>query len=355
VTAADLLTELVGTPSVSGDEKAIADRVQALLEGWGAAVSRQGNNLWAAVGQGGPRLLLNSHLDTVPACAGWDTDPFTPTWVGHRLHGLGANDAKGCVTALLLAFHQLLQKPPQDGTVVLALTAEEETGGQGLRTILDPLGPLDAAVVGEPTGLEICAAQRGLLMLKVCAHGEAAHAAHAQLGDNAVHKAARDIAKIAAMKFEGHPLLGEARPQVTVIEGGRAKNAVPDACTYWVDLRTTPNLDHDAVAAEIAAQLEGEVKVHSARYLPKATDPSHPIVQAALQSAGRKGPVGSVTTSDWAFLGDLPAVKVGPGDTHRSHRPNEHLALAELEAAIPFYLGLVQSYFALVAREAVRG
>jgi acetylornithine deacetylase len=130
---------------------------------------------------------------------------------------------------------------------------------------------------------------------------------------------------------------------------------VPDACTYWVDLRTTPNLDHDAVASEIAAQLEGEVKVHSARYLPKATDPSHPIVQAALQAAGRKGPVGSVTTSDWAFLGDIPAVKVGPGDTHRSHRPNEHLALSELEAAIPFYLGLVKAYFVLAAKEAVHG
>ncbi len=350
-----LLTQLVGTPSVSGQEQAIADQVQSLLQSWGAMVHRQGNNLWMEVGTGAPRLLLNSHLDTVPACAGWETDPFTPTWAGDRLHGLGSNDAKGCVTALLCAFKQLLQAPPRQGTVVLALTAEEETGGQGLRTILDQLGPLDAAVVGEPTALEVCAAQRGLLMLKVCAHGEAAHAAHAQLGDNAIHKAARDIAKLALMKFEGHAFLGEARPQVTTIEGGRAKNQVPDACTYWVDLRTTPNLNHADVTQEIASLLEGEVKVHSDRYHPKATDPSHPIVQAALQAAGRKSPVGSVTTSDWAFLGDIPAVKVGPGDTHRSHRPNEYVFLSEVEAGAAFYAGVVESYFALVAREAVHG
>jgi acetylornithine deacetylase len=351
----ELLTQLVGTPSVSGQEQSIADQVQSLLEGWGAAVQRQGNNLWTEVGRGAPRLLLNSHLDTVPACAGWDTDPHTPNWQGDRLHGLGANDAKGCVTAMLCAFQQLLHTPPTEGTVVLALTAEEETGGQGLRTILDQLGPLDAAVVGEPTSLEVCAAQRGLLMLKVCVHGEAAHAAHAQLGDNAIHKAARDIVKLAAMKFEGHAFLGEARPQVTTIEGGRAKNQVPDACTYWVDLRTTPNLDHAQVAQEIASQLEGDVKVHSDRYQPKATDPGHPIVQAALHAAGRKSPVGSVTTSDWAFLGSIPAVKVGPGDTHRSHRPNEYVFLSEVEAGSAFYTGLVASYFAMAAKEAVHG
>ncbi len=355
MTPGELLHQLVAIPSVSGQEGPIADRVQSLLQGWGAAVFRQGNNLWAEAGQGAPRLLLNSHLDTVPPCAGWTGDPQAPAWKGDRLVGLGANDAKGCVTAMLLAFRQLLQAPPIEGTVVLALTAEEETGGQGIATILDRLGPLDAAVVGEPTGLQVCAAQRGMLLLKVTAHGEGAHVAHAHLGDNAIHKAAKDITKLSQLRFEPHPLLGETRAQVTQVEGGLARNQVPDACTLFVDLRTTPNLDHAGLAQAFAAELEGEVKVHSGRYAPKATDPAHPIVRAALKAAGMASPVGSATTSDWAFLGDLPAVKAGPGDTHRSHRPDEWISRAELEAGVAFYQAVVPAYLALAAREVVHG
>jgi acetylornithine deacetylase len=350
VTAADLLQRLVALPSVSGQEQAIADHVQALLEGWGAQVRRQGNNLWTEVGQGGPRLLLNSHLDTVPVCDGWTEAPHAPVWRDGRLVGLGANDAKGCVAAMLMAFRELLLVPPTEGTVVLALTAEEETGGQGLATILPHLGPLDAAVVGEPTGLAVCAAQRGMLLLKVTTKGEAAHVAHAHLGANAIHAAAQDIAKLAGLRFEPHPLLGEARPQVTQVEGGRARNQVPDACTFFVDLRTTPNLDHGALAATFAAELAGHVHVHSARYLPKATDPAHPIVRAALQAAGKASPIGSATTSDWAFLGDVPAVKLGPGDTHRSHRPDEWITHAELEAGVACFRALVPAYFARAAQ-----
>lgn len=355
MTAAELLHELVALPSVSGHESAIANTVQALLESWGATVQRQGHNLWAEVGQGAPRLLLNSHLDTVPPCAGWSGDPQVPVWQGERLVGLGANDAKGCVTAMLMAFRQLLQTPPTEGTVVLALTAEEETGGQGLATILDQLGHLDAAIVGEPTGLQVCAAQRGMLLLKVIAHGEGAHVAHAHLGDNAIHKAAKDIAKLAQLRFEPHPLLGETRAQVTQVEGGLARNQVPDACTLFVDLRTTPNLDHAELAQSFAAELEGEVKVHSARYHPKATDPTHPIVKAALKAAGKASPVGSATTSDWAFLGAIPAVKVGPGDTHRSHRPDEWISKSELEAGVAFYQAVIPAYLALAAQEVVHG
>jgi acetylornithine deacetylase len=114
-----------------------------------------------------------------------------------------------------------------------------------------------------------------------------------------------------------------------------------------VDLRTGPDQDHDALAADFQRQLESEVAVHSKRYLPKGTDAAHPIVRAALQAAGKAGPVGSGTTSDWAFLGNLPAVKVGPGDTFRSHAPNEYLTLPELEAGAAFYANLVPTFFQL--------
>ena len=344
--AAALLERLVATPSVSKEEGALADLLQDLMASKGATVHRQGHNLWFEVGSGGPRLLLNTHLDTVPPCAGWSGDPFKPGWRNGRLQGLGANDAKGCLAALATAALHLLERKPLHGTAVFAFTAEEEIGGDGIATILDQLGPLEGAVVGEPTGLQVCAAQRGLLMLRCTAKGEAAHAAHAHaLGAvNAVHKAARDIVKVDGLRFEPHPLLGETRAQATVIQGGKARNQVPDACEFFVDLRTTPNLDHDAVAAAISAALESEVAVHSRRYLPKATDPAHPLVQAALAAAGRKAPVGSATASDWAFLGDLPAVKVGPGDTHRSHRADEYLTLAELEAGVAFYQALIPAF-----------
>ena len=352
---AELLTLLVSTPSVSREEGPLADLVQDLVAAQGFEVHRQGNNLWFSFGkQGASRLLLNSHLDTVPPCAGWEGDPFMPVWQGARLQGLGANDAKGCVAAILLAAFEL-SKQPFDGEVVVALTAEEETGGNGIATILDQLGPLDCAVVGEPTGLRICAAQRGLLVLKCTARGQSGHVAHAQMlgAENAIHKAARDIGRVAAMDFPAHPLLGSQKAQVTQISGGLRRNQVPDTCEFFIDLRTGPDQDHEALAAAFQRQLESDVAIHSKRYLPKGTDAAHPIVRAALQAAGKAGPVGSGTTSDWAFLGDIPAVKAGPGDTFRSHRPNEYLTLPELEAGAAFYANLVTTFFQMqVSHEA---
>jgi acetylornithine deacetylase len=354
VTPAALLEALVATPSVSGNEAAIADQVASWAEGWGARVQRQGNNVWFSVGQGPRRLLVNSHLDTVPPCSGWTLEPLRPLWREGRLYGLGSNDAKGCVTAMLLAARELLADPRAldgKGEAIFAFTAEEETGGKGLGPLLGTLGPLDAAVVGEPTGLKPCTAQRGMLLLRCVAHGTSGHVAHAHATptQNAIHVAARDIAALAELRFEPHPLLGEARAQVTQIQGGLARNQVPDRCEFFVDLRTTPGMDHAAIAQQLGQTLQSEVTVHSARYLPKGTAAGEPIVRAAMAASGGLAPVGSSTTSDWAFLGSLPAVKVGPGDTLRSHRPDEHLALTELEAGVSFYQKLIRGYFEEVA------
>jgi acetylornithine deacetylase len=343
-----LLESLVAIPSVSGAELALADHVSGLLSAEGFQVRRSGANVWFEVGDEGPRILFVSHLDTVPPCDGWSGDPFTPRWNGDRLAGLGANDAKGCVAAMLLAAADL--KDLKGARAVFAFTAGEEVGGKGIQEVLPDLGALDAAVVGEPTGLEICAAQRGMLILRCTARGEAAHVAHAGLGQNAIHMAARDIQKLAEMTFEAHPLLGATRAQVTQVQGGRARNQVPDSCEFFTDLRTTPNLDHDQLAERIALALESEVSVHSGRYKAVATNPSEPVVRAALAASGRKAPCGSATASDWAFLSHLPAVKAGPGDTHRSHRPDEWISLPELAAGRRFYAALA----ALYAQEACR-
>ncbi|MDP2877424.1 MAG: M20/M25/M40 family metallo-hydrolase [Holophaga sp.] len=341
-----LLQKLVSIPSLSGEEHVIATFVADLAASWGFRVHRHLNNLWFEVGTGSPRLLLVSHLDTVKPCAGWLGDPWQTDWQNGVLTGLGANDAKGCVAALLMAARSLAMAPP-DGTLVFAFTAEEETGGaQGMGEVLSQLGSLDAAFVGEPTALEPCIAQRGMLILGCTARGESGHVAHARLAENAIHKAARDITRLAGMVFEPDERLGSTKPQVTLIQGGLARNQVPDVCEFSVDLRTTPNLDHAALSERIARELESEVKVISTRYIPKATAPQSAIAQAALLASGRKVFVGSATTSDWAFLGQLPAIKIGPGDTHRSHRANEFITREELHAGVAFYQRATRLYFA---------
>jgi len=350
---AELLQSLVAIPSVSGSEGALADHISGLLSAKGVQVQRQGHSIWFEVGEGSPRVLFLSHLDTIPPCEGWTTDPLNPQWENGRIHGLGANDAKGCVAALITAARALANQPGEDaGTAIFAFAAEEETEGKGTQAMLPHLGHIDAAVVCEPTALQVCTAQRGRLVLKCSARGTAAHAAHARLGENAIHTAARDIAKLESITFESHPLLGVTRPVVTTIHGGRVRNQVPDHCEFFVDIRTTPNLKEEDVVRHIAGELESIVTVVSSEYCPTATHASEPIVRAALTASNTSSAVGSNTTSDWVFLGDIPAVKAGPGDTHRSHRPDEWVSLNELKAGATFYTNLARAFFRIKSAEA---
>jgi len=356
VKAEELLPALVAVPSVSRGEKAIADLLSSLLAASGVTVNRAGHNLWFEVGSGRPRLLLASHLDTVPACGGWSRDPHSASWDDGRLVGLGANDAKGCVAAMIeaaLALRAGHSRLP--GSVVIAFTAEEEVGGQGIATIRPLLGEIDAAVIGEPTGLEVCVAQRGMLILRCVARGRGGHAAHAEQSVNAVHAAAADIDRLAGLVFGRHPQLGDTTAQVTRIEGGRALNQVPDTCEFFVDLRTVPGVTAESIVGQLRAEIASEVHVYSSRYLPCATDEAHPVVQAALAAAGCERGTASRTTSDWAFLSDLPAVKAGPGDTKRSHRPDEYITRQELADGVAFYRRLVPECLARLAAAAVEG
>jgi acetylornithine deacetylase len=339
-----LLELLVSTPSVSGSEQQLADRLTGLLTSNGFAVQRDGANLWFSLGgEARPHLVFVSHIDTVPPCAGWNSEPDLLRRDGEKLIGLGANDAKGCVAAMILAARELQLHEKLEARVTFAFVVEEETSGAGIRATKLHLQPIDAAIVGEPTALEICTSQRGMLLLRCIAHGCAAHAAHAQRGENAIFKAARDIARLSAMEFQ---------PQVTQISGGTARNQLPDRCEFFVDLRTTPNLEHEEVVARLTGELESEVVPHSTRYEPVATDEEEPIVRAALAAAGKSGGVSSTTTSDWAFLKGIPAVKAGPGDTSRSHTPNEYLLESELAAGAALYAQLARNYIALMKEEA---
>ena len=349
--AVQLLEFLVSTPSVSGDEVTIARNLSRILAEEGFRIRRKGNSIWFTLGKGErPHLLLLSHLDTVPPCAGWNSHPFKAHFEDGKLIGLGANDAKGSVAAMILTAREI-QQTDFPGSITFAFVADEERGGEGIRTIKPKLGHIDGALVGEPTNLQVCTAQRGLLILRCTAHGKASHAAHAHLGENAIHKAARDISRLAAMEFEAHEDLGATHAEVTQITGGLARNQIPDRCDFFVDLRTTPNLNHATVADEIGARLESEVAIHSHRYEPVATNACEIVVRAALEVADASVGIGSVTTSDWAFLKDVPAVKVGPGNTNRSHRPNEYLLLSELETGVVFYSRFIRTYFRMAATE----
>lgn len=343
------LVRYVATRSLSRQEHALADLVAAELTQAGLAVHRRGNNIWCALGDADrPRLLLNSHLDTVPPGSGWSGDPWQPRRASGRVIGLGANDAKGCVVALISAVlglqKRLARGATLGGTVILALTAEEEISGQGLATILDELQPLDAAVVGEPTGLVPMIAQRGLLMLRGTARGRSGHPANTSMDspDNAIFTAARDLAGLRDFDWgPPHPLLGRCHAHVTKISGGVALNVVPDVCEFHLDIRTTPGESHQCLFDRLARTLRSELTIHSARLEPVETNPDEPIVHAVRRALPGVQPAGSAAMSDMVFLRGVPSVKIGPGVSARSHTPDEFISEDELAAGAAAYERIV--------------
>lgn len=351
------LKRYVAIPSLSKHESALADQVQRELVDAGLTVLRSGNNVWCEIGDAPrPRLLLNSHLDTVPAGGAWSRYPWTPTEIDGRIYGLGANDAKGCATAMIAATLSALQLlragGALGGTLVLALTAEEENTGAGLNTIVDRLRPIDAALVGEPTDLVPMTAQRGLLILRAVANGRTGHPANTPMNDgaNAIFAAADAIQALQSFDWgPAHPRLGRAHAHVTQIAGGVARNVVPDACEFYIDIRTTPIESHDALHARLAAALPCELHTHSKRLVPVETPANSPIVQAVLRALPGAQPGGSRAMSDMVFLAGIPTVKIGPGHSPRSHTPDEFINAAELEAGARAYENIVLGYFGAAA------
>lgn len=348
--ATALLEALVRFPSLSGEEVDIADWLGAFLRDAGVTVHRVDDNLWFTIGDGEDRLLLNSHLDVVPASEGHPHPPFQPTLEGGSLWGRGTVDAKGCVTAMTVAALELLEAgwSPEGGQLVVAFTSCEESGWpyNGLNETRPHLPPVSAAVVGEPTSLVPVTSQKGLLILRAVAEGRSAHAARAHLGANAVVRAAGDIVRLGSWEDDRpHPVLGPVTVTVTTIEGGTARNVVPDRCVFHLDVRSTPAWTHPDLIEAIAGRLESRVEIHSDRLVPVETPHDARVVRAALEAVPGTAPVGSPTLSDWVFLRDLPAIKFGPGDSRLSHTAEEHLPVAELEAGIDAYRRIIEAYF----------
>ena len=346
----DLLTALVRFPSLSKQEGPIADYVEAFSRSKGLQVGRLDDNVYFWIGDGPDLLLLNSHLDVVPPSADHPYDPFTPTLVDGKLYGRGTVDAKASGAAMTMALVELAEAgwTPAGGKLMVALTSCEEIGGDynGLERLRPHLPPIHAALVGEPTEMTPVVSQKGLLILKINAEGRTAHAARAHLGENAIYKAVDDIVRLQQLEFDREdPFLGKPTLTVTMIQGGTARNVVPDHCVMDVDIRSTPAYTHDELIAIIQAHIASRVEVHSKRLIPVATAPDARIVQACRQALPGREPTGSPTASDWIFLPDVPTVKIGPGPSPRSHTPDEHIEVDAVFSAVDVFKQIVKQYF----------
>jgi acetylornithine deacetylase len=342
---------ITGIPSVSGEEGALADFLGELLERNGVPAARLGSSLLATLGEG-PVLLFDTHLDTVPPAPGWTRDPWEVRTAGERIYGLGANDAKAAAAAMLAAF-LAFKDAELPFTLALALVEAEETRGTGTEAVLAELARrgsgLDAAVVGEPTGLDVALAQKGLLVLELVARGDACHAAHARaLGAaNAARRLARDLVALEAVEHElgpTHPLLGPITLEPTTLRAGTARNVVPGEATAVLDVRTTPAVEPRQVVERLAAAVASEVRVVSDRLRPRETAESSTLVRAALAARPEARLFGSPTLSDLVFMDGIPAIKCGPGESARSHTPDEYVLEREVLAGARFYARLVRCW-----------
>jgi acetylornithine deacetylase len=346
--------DLVATPSVSGDEAAIVALLSSFLQDHGATVEGIGGSLLAWAGkasvkgemEGAALVVMNTHVDTVPASPGWTRAPHQASSAEGKVFGLGSNDAKASVAAMTAA---LLAVSGVDlpFSLALMLVRGEETRSVGTAEVVAELarrGLVPAmAVVGEPTGLDFAVAQKGLLVLELVARGEAAHAAHARtLGvRNAIVALARDLAAVAALGVQDggalDPYLGRTTVEPTVVSGGSARNVVPAEARAVLDCRTVPAEPPEALLARLRAVVESELVVLSDRLVPVATDASSALVAAALRARPEAQLYGSATLSDLTFFRGIAAVKVGPGRSERSHRPDEFVFEDEIVAGAQFY------------------
>ena len=341
----DLLVRLVAARSYSGSEGPAADVLETALRAAKADVRRLGDNVIATKGRGTRGLLFTSHIDTVPAANGWTRDPCTPIVDRDRLYGLGATDAKSCVAALAAAF-VAAPDPRRRGRLVFTATTEEETGGtgrpNGMERTLPELGPLAGAIVGEPTSLNICPAQRGLLRLVLHVDGRAGHASRPWEGINAIELAAEDILALRQLSEElaraADPRAGVPTIQATLMKAGTAKNVIPDSAQVTLDVRTTPTCDNATLLTRIRKTVRARVEVISDRFRPIATPANSAIIRAARAALPKATltPFGGV--SDMFFLqshkdGAVPACLIGPGDGRQSHQPDEFVSLARVRAA----------------------
>lgn len=357
--AVELLKKLIAIPSVSRDEKAAADLMEEDLRkknkdlGDIFNVERSGNNVWCIEKEHDdkkPTILLNAHIDTVKAVAGWKREPFCATVEGNKIYGLGSNDCGGGLVSLREVFLMLCQGMAKEGNedrnhkekgynlVYLASCEEEVSGKNGIESVLPLLPKIDFAIVGEPTGLQPAIAEKGLMVIDATAYGKAGHAARNE-GDNAIYHAIKDINWLSEWEFpEKTELLGPVKNTVTIVNAGTQHNVIPDTCTFTIDVRSNECYTNEEIFAYFQEHLTSELKARSFRLSSSRIDREHPFVKRCLEK-GLK-PFGSPTLSDQALM-RFPSLKLGPGESSRSHTADEYIEIGEIENAIKLYVELL--------------
>jgi acetylornithine deacetylase len=341
--AVDILVKLISIQSFSKEEDGVADIIEEVLMNYGFETTRTGKNVWAKskdFDSTRPTLMLNSHLDTVKPASGWNTDPFTPTFIDNKLIGLGSNDAGAPLVSLLMTFI-LSEQFNLDYNRIFVASAEEEISGKfGMEYVLPKLGKIDVGIVGEPTGMEMAIAEKGLMVLDCEVTGKSGHAARTG-GINAISKAIKEIEWFHLFKFpKKSEVLGETKMTVTIINAGTQHNVIPDKCSFVVDVRTNEHYSNKEALEIIQKNTSAKVTPRSLRMNSSGIDINHPIVKAAEKLNIVR--FGSPTTSDQSVITGFPTIKMGPGDSNRSHTANEYIIIDEIKNGIEVYCNLLK-------------
>ena len=353
--AIDLLKQMIATPSVSRDEQAVSDLIEGYLkQASSVPVHRSGYNVWLVAegyDEARPTLLLNAHMDTVRPVHSWTYDPFAATEVGDRIYGLGANDDGASLVSLMHAFLQLEREPLPYNLVFLASCEEEVSGQNGIAAALPLLPHIDVALVGEPTGMNpgvaggvrVAVAEKGLMVMDGTAHGKSGHTARGE-GINALYIALDAIDKLRRYRFaKTSPTLGQVKVTTTMISCGEAHNVIPDICTFVTDVRTTDMYTNHEIVEQLQALVAPvELKPRTVRLQSSGIDREHPLLQAILAVAPDATLFGSPTLSDQALL-PCPSLKMGPGDSARSHTADEYVEKQEIRDAIGLYTSILKT------------
>lgn len=342
--AIELLQKLIAVPSFSKEEDKTAAVIADFLTAKGIPVNRSGNNVWARnkhFDAAKPTLLLNSHHDTVKPNPGYTRDPFQAEIIDGKLYGLGSNDAGGPLVSLIATFVYFYDVPGLSYNIVLAATAEEEISGTGgIEQVWNDLPKIECAIVGEPTLCEAAVAEKGLMVLDCVSMGKAGHAAREE-GVNAIYQALDDIDWLRSYQFPKiSQTLGKVKMSVTVIQAGQAHNQVPAECRFTVDVRVTDAYTLEEVLAVIKNNVICDVKPRSLRLRSSGIDKKHPLMNAVNMLQLRQ--YGSPTTSDQALI-PVPSIKLGPGDSARSHSADEFIYIDEIRKGIDLYIQLIRN------------
>lgn len=346
----ELLKRMIATPSTSRNEDKTAELLVNYLKDHGVEnVNRHLNNVWALsknFDKSKPTILFNSHHDTVLPAKTYTRDPFSPDVENGILYGLGSNDAGGPAINLLTTFLYFYNRENLPYNLIVSITAEEENSGDnGVQSILPMLPEIEFAVVGEPTCMEMSVAEKGILVLDCTAHGVTGHAAR-NTGVNAIYKAMEDINWFKNYKFEKvSPWLGEVKATVTGVNAGTLHNVVPAECTFMVDVRITEKYTHQEALDVIKANIpnkDTEVKPRSFKLKSSHIDVNHPFVKVAEKQGIKL--FGSPTTSDRAVM-PYRSVKMGPGDSNRSHTADEYIKLSEITEGVKKTVELFEEFF----------